>query len=359
MPPDGGAEETGRMDCSKLLPLACLLLAGAGLPEWAAGAPPQAVDPRRYVIADALFLQRNNATQEQPIVVNATNTNLPVVTANGLNAQIGTGARLFYGDYGSDGLGWELGYTGVYGMDVNRWFESDADILQAGGQPGFAEATGLIDGERADVSYRSQINSIEANTVFHSFDGGPDRRSPYPWQRSPGYDGGHVDWLLGVRWAGLEEAAQLAITPGGYPTANTYDVQTSSNLFAAQVGTRGRWAWQNWAFEGWMKIGIAGSVLSQSQSMFDQLTPQPYRGPRSSDDLGMGMIADMNASLIYRLTDTWGLRIGYNLFWLTGVALAPDSWDFAANDGPDAGTEIRSTGSVFLNGANVGLEARW
>ena len=109
-----------------------------------------------------------------------------------------------------------------------------------------------------------------------------------------------------------------------------------------------------------MKIGIAGSVLSQSQSMFDQLVPdEPFRSPRSSDDLGMGMIADMNASLIYRLTDTWGLRLGYNLFWLTGVALAPDSWDLTTNTGPDAGTEIRSTGSVFLNGANVGVEARW
>lgn len=357
MPPAGGAEETGCMDCSKLLPLACLLVAVAGVPEMASGVAPQAEDARRYVIADALFLQRNNATREQALVVNATDTNVPVVTANGLNSQIGTGARLFYGDYGCDSLGWEVGYTGIYGMDVDRWFKSDADILQAAGQPGFAEATGLIDGGRADVSYRSQINSLEANTVLHSFDGGADRRSPYPWQRSPGYDGGHVDWLLGVRWAGLEESAQLAITPGGYPQANTYDVQTSSNLFAAQVGTRGRWAWQNWAFEGWMKIGIAGSVLSQSQSMFDQLTPQPYRWPRSSDDLGMGMIADMNASLIYRLTETWGLRLGYNLFWLTGVALAPDQFDWSASTA--ASTGIVHDASMLLSGASAGLEARW
>lgn len=360
MPPDGGAEETGRMDSSTLLPLTCLLVAVAGVPGLAAGPSAQPAEARRYVVAEAMFLQRNNATREQALVVNATDTSVPVVTANGLVSELGTGARLLFGDYGRNGLGWEVGYTGVYGMDVDRWFQSDVDILQAGGQPGFAEATGLIDGERADVSYRSQINSLEANAVVHSFDGGRDRRSPYPWQRSPGYDGGHVDWLLGVRWAGLEESAQLAITPGGFPRANTYDVQTSSNLFAAQVGTRGRWAWQNWAFEGWMKIGIAGSVLSQSQSMFDQLTPDaPFRSPRSSDDLGMGMIADMNLSMIYRLTDTWGLRLGYNLLWLTGVALAPDSWDLTVNDGPDAGTGIRGTGSVFLNGATVGLEARW
>ncbi|NBX31016.1 hypothetical protein EBR04_11350, partial [bacterium] len=176
------------MDCSTLLPFACLLVAVAGVSGAAAGATPQPADARHYVIADALFLQRNNATREQALVVNSTDTNVPVVTANGLVSEIGTGGRLFYGDYGRDSLGWEVGYTGVYGMDVDRWFENQADVLQAGGQPGFAEATGLIDGARADVSYRSQINSLEANTVLHSFDGGRDRRSPFPWQRSPGYD---------------------------------------------------------------------------------------------------------------------------------------------------------------------------
>jgi hypothetical protein len=42
----------------------------------------------------------------------------------------------------------------------------------------------------------------------------------------------------------------------------------------------------------------------------------------------MGMIADMNLSAIYRFNEVWGLRVGYNLLWLTGVALAPDQFDF-------------------------------
>jgi hypothetical protein len=49
--------------------------------------------------------------------------------------------------------------------------------------------------------------------------------------------------------------------------------------------------------------------------------------------------------------------VGYNLFWLTGVALAADQWDFSANQA--GGTALQGTGSVFLNGANLGLEARW
>jgi hypothetical protein len=71
----------------------------------------------------------------------------------------------------------------------------------------------------------------------------------------------------------------------------------------------------------------------------------------------MGMIADINLTGIYRINETWGLRVGYNLVWLTGVALAADQWDF--NPSTAGGTAIQGTGSVFLNGANLGLEARW
>ena len=72
------------------------------------------------------------------------------------------------------------------------------------------------------------------------------------------------------------------------------------------------------------------------------------------------MIVDMNMSAIYRIDETWGLRVGYNLMWLTGVALAPDQWDFSGGGSSSAdGTGLLGTGNVFLGGANLGLEARW
>jgi len=71
----------------------------------------------------------------------------------------------------------------------------------------------------------------------------------------------------------------------------------------------------------------------------------------------MGMIADMNISTIYRLNEVWGLRVGYNLLWLTGLALAPDQFDFSGRE--TGGHGLDTTGSVFLAGANLGLEARW
>jgi hypothetical protein len=71
----------------------------------------------------------------------------------------------------------------------------------------------------------------------------------------------------------------------------------------------------------------------------------------------VSFVGDINLSAIYRLTEVWGIRAGYNLFWFTGAALAPDQFDFANTT--TAGTGLVSGGGLFMHGANLGLEARW
>jgi hypothetical protein len=322
-----------------------------------AAEPGYTQDERSYAVFDALFLQRDNAAIERPVVVNSTAPNVGVLSAGDPASTIGTGARLLYGNYGEDDIGWEVGYVGIYGMSAARTVTSTTPTLEAP-NGGFASQTGLTEGFSARVTNATSINSAELNVVIHEYDGGFNRRSGRPWQRYEGYDGGHIDWIAGFRWANLEDAAVLAIPRGTSPQASNYSVNATSNLFAAQVGTRGRMAFEQWAIEGWMKIGIAGTALSQSQTMFDALSPTtPFRQPTSSDTAGMGMIADMNLSAIYRINEVWGLRLGYNMMWLTGVALAADQWDFTPSQA--GGTNLNGSGSIFLSGANLGLEARW
>jgi hypothetical protein len=71
----------------------------------------------------------------------------------------------------------------------------------------------------------------------------------------------------------------------------------------------------------------------------------------------VGFIGDLNVNLSYRLSDTWRLRTGYNFLWLTGVALAPNQFDFGGTS--TAGTGLNGGAGVFLHGANLGLEAAW
>jgi hypothetical protein len=323
-----------------------------------AAEPAYAQDERNYAVFDALFLQRNNATVKQPLIVDQDAPAVALISTGDLTSTIGTGARLLYGNYGADDIGWEVGYLGVYGMNAASSATSAGGSLEAP-DPNFATQSGLNGGFSARVTDTASINSAEVNLVFHEYDGGYNRRSGRPWQRCDGYDGGHVDWIGGFRWANLQDEAVLAIPSNRSPESSTYTVDATSNLFAAQVGTRGRMAYERWAVEGWMKIGIAGTMLSQSQTLFDPIPPTPFRvpNPSSSDKAGMGMIADMNLSAIYRFNEVWGLRVGYNLLWLTGVALAPDQFDFSPSS--VGGTNLNGSGSMFLSGANLGLEARW
>ena len=337
--------------------LALTVLWLALAPSLLAAAPPSCLqDERRYAVFDALFLQRNNASIDRPVVVSSAAPSAPVLSANDPQSTVGTGARVFYGSYGEENVGWEAGYLGIWGMHAHRTVTDPGASLEAPNTL-FATQTGLTNATLAGMTENASINSAEVNLVLHEYDGGFNRRSGRPAQRCDGYDGGHVDWIGGFRWANLQDSAVLAMAPGTAPVPSSYTATTSSNLFAGQVGTRGRMQFEHWGVEGFMKVGIAGTALSQSQSLVDALSPQPFRTPRSADTAGMGMIADMNLSAIYRFNDVWGLRAGYNLMWLTGVALAADQWDFTPSQA--GGTGINGSGSIFLSGANLGLEARW
>jgi thiol-disulfide isomerase/thioredoxin len=64
-----------------------------------AAEPAYAQDERNYAVFDALFLQRNNAAINRPLVVaGSSGTSVPVITAGDPTSTIGTGARLLYGN---------------------------------------------------------------------------------------------------------------------------------------------------------------------------------------------------------------------------------------------------------------------
>lgn len=321
-------------------------------------------DARRYAFVDALFLQRNNAAIDQPLVVAG---GAAAITSGQFESPVATGTRIFVGDVGSGEMGpgfpgWEIGYVGVYGMASRRQATDPAGGLAAAGPLGTAVA-GFGDATFATATYDSQINSAEANLVWHRFAPGRASRAGGAGGWPPPVTGSasrSVDWLLGFRWVGLDETAALGFVPAGGSLPSTYSVTAASNMFAGQTGFRGRWTWDRWALEGWAKVGVAGIDVAQAQTIVDGTGPaEPFRPLRGGVDGNVGLVSDVMTSVVWRINDRCGLRVGYNLLWLTGVALAPDQFDFSAATGPEAGTAVQRTGSVFLNGASAGVEARW
>lgn len=305
-----------------------------------------------YAVFDTLYLQRDNASNNVPLIVNG-DTTTTVFSAPDLQFATAPGIRAMLGEHGPHGIGWEVGYVGVYGM-----FASD---VATGGSsyeiapPLSSEIYSFTNAAVARATYASSLNMAEANLLFTHCHVNRRRVSGYSAERQRRET--TIDWITGFRWAELEEQASLDFTSSTTGLTNGYSVRTSSNLFAGQLGLRGRTEWRLWAVEGWLKAGLAGAALSQSQSAIVDPNTGPYRPAGGSQAGTVGGIFDFNVSLVRRLGETWWLRLGYNSFWLTGVALAPDQFDFAAST--LASTTLDANKTVWLGGANLGLEKRW
>lgn len=301
-----------------------------------------------FVTADALFLQRDNDSDERPLVVDSTTATTAIGAAD-LRFPVAGGVKLLVGRHEIGERGWELGYLGVYGMQATTSAAAAGTLDIA---PDLSsEVASLRNASLADASYGSVINSCEANLLLT---GGGSQRPRVTGYAAEGVGSTRmVDWLAGFRWAGLEETASITlVTPG--QGSGRYAVRSSSNLFGGQLGVRGRLDWDRWGLEGQAKAALAGVALAQSQS---PIIDPFYRGARGSQGGDVGGIFDWNVAVVRHLGERWSVRAGYTMLWLTGVALAPDQFDFGTS--PDAGTGIVGNKSVWLQGATLGLEGRW
>ena len=296
-----------------------------------------------YSLFDVLTLQRDNEAANRPLVVDATGGN-PLLSVQDLNASTAMGARVFVGRRVDDSWGREAGYMGVYGMTAAQSLNGDANLALAG--PLASQSLPFTDGNHVRATWVSTINSAEFNAFRSRCEGGDC-----------------IDWLGGFRYVNVSEQAGLAFNccenePVG-PFNSSYNVQTTNNLIGGQLGARGRRTWEKWAVEGWAKTGLFANVANQSQAPVLDPTGSGTvaRDARSAWGTETAFVADLNASLIYRLSDVWGIRVGYNLVWISGIALAPNQWDFST--AADGGTALIGGDSMFLSGANLGLEARW
>lgn len=306
-------------------------------------------DPRwtTYALTDALFWGRDNQAAAEPLLVTV-GDGTPLLVASDLQFPVSAGVRSFYGRRNPDAGGWEIGYFGVYGQSATRTVVAPpGEFLQV------PEPLGGIftaEADAASFTYQSLVNSAEANVFSTATDW---------WDRGGGWL--TVDWLAGFRYIGVEESSSLVLDScaGDPDCAETvsYGVRSRNNMFGGQIGTRARMTWRNWALEGWAKAGLLGNAQKEIQSPLVTFSGAPIDRIASATRGQVGFVGDINLSVIYRLTNTWGIRAGYNTVWLEGLALAPNQYDFSLDEA--AGGRINPNGGMFLHGANLGLEARW
>ena len=299
-----------------------------------------------YAVFDALFLQRNAQIGDRPLVVNL-DTGAAAISTQDLQPSIGNGVRVFYGSLVTDSFGWEIGYLGVYGMFGEATATGNQNLEMA---PPLGPSIPALDfADSARATYLSTLSMAEFNLFRYDC-----RTECGPRCRENCHC---VDWLAGFVWAGLDERAGLTTVCCDPPEPTRYAVRSSTNYFGPQVGMRGRRQWNRWAVEGFWKTAVCGTSAYQAADPILSEGDVVVRDAQSATTGGVAFIGSLNGTLVYRLTDVWGIRAGYNLIWLTNGALAPVQWDFTDTD--SSGSRINDNGTLFLSGVNLGLEARW
>ena len=104
-------------------------------------------------------------------------------------------------------------------------------------------------------------------------------------------------------------------------------------------------------------MGIFGNAAEQHSDPIVDFPAFVVRPRRSESGGDIAFVGDLNLTGIYHLDDVWGIRLGYNLIWIEGVALAPDQLDFTNTT--TSGSGISTDGGVLLHGVSAGVEARW
>ena len=298
--------------------------------------------PCTYGWLEGLLLWRNNSASNQVLVSNL-NSSRTLLTVGGLNFNAGGGIRAGFGVRDNCGVAWELNYFGIFNQNASATVNGNNDLLIPGalGQ----QVNNFFGADVVNVTYASQLNNFEINRVCCCCCCDCQTRC-----RS-------VEWLYGFRYLNLGEQFNLTATDL-QESSSTYRIRTYNNLVGGQIGTRLRRCFGGWSLEGTGKAGVFGNIAQQQSDAITDFPNQFLIRPATSANGGsVAFVGDLNFSAIYQIDRNWGLRAGYNLIWIQGVALAPNQLDFTNT--PTSGTNLNTSGGVFLQGLSAGIEARW
>ena len=130
------------------------------------------------------------------------------------------------------------------------------------------------------------------------------------------------------------------------------DSQTTNNLVGVQTGVLFVHGWSRVQWEAGLKFGLMANIYRQqltdtaSNSSGVPTGFVPYDASNNGCDLSA--LFEVSLAACYRLTDHLGLRLGYQVYDITGLALAPRQLGSFGHGG-----------WVAFDGLSLGLKATW
>jgi hypothetical protein len=243
-----------------------------------------------------------------------------------------------------------------------------------------------------EFEYSSDFNSFEFN-VRLSHRPGRDRMVAMPdgtWSRQLA-SGGIPSFFAGLRYVRIEERLLWLSEEihGGTNGKGSYDIQTHNALVGFQFGGNYKWVTKNWSAGAAGKVGayvnfadskrvvhgeggalIPGTNVSPIGQDYQYATNLPgiqFTPPGGSpqSQASWDFTSRERASVIspfletelfsqYNVNPNLSLRFAWNMFWINGLAMAPNQITFEA-----AEARINMGGNVFFTGLALSGEWVW
>jgi hypothetical protein len=196
--------------------------------------------------------------------------------------------------------------------------------------------SGLIPGFNDSLGYTStsRIENAELGALFRL------STSDY-WK---------LDWLWGARYVYFSDRLTLTGVDDDYSAVEQLEYSTTNSLAGVQTGLLFSHGWNRFAWEAGLKFGLMANFYRQRGTDTAASDPTGQFIPYDISNKGSDFSALFEFSLFacYRLTDNLWFRLGYQVYDITGLALAPRQL-----------TDWGHGGNVAFDGLALGLKATW
>jgi len=302
--------------------------------------------PRWLFSADALFLERSVGSNVPLGSTFDTGSGPPALGTDTLYSgdelfDYETGVRLQLGRRFTDDIAVDAIYWGLQQWSVGRTIYGDPFGETVGAVSPWTQTDKLIGyfDNSLGYTYKSTVNNFELNERIQL-----NERDPYH----------SLAWLWGFRYFQLSDNFTLSgsdLYSGDYENINW---KTQNELLGLQAGLQWTRGWNRFQLVTEGKAGLFANIYNQkgnnlNSSGATEGMPAGFLPFNVSHD-GTDVAALFELSLLarYRLTDFLWLRLGYQGYCITGLALGPRQLGGYSHGG-----------TVAFDGPSVGLEATW
>jgi hypothetical protein len=177
------------------------------------------------------------------------------------------------------------------------------------------------------------------------------------WHRAadPGFE---REYLIGLRFLNLFDkfdwTAEDIAANGGNPAGDgRYLIHTDNDLFGFQMGTGLSYQAARWSLGTNIKGGVfVNDALGQTQ--LDFTADDARDADLRLQEKALSFVGEFRLQGRYHILPNCSLRAGYEMMYITSVALAPYQATFITDF-----SYLNTTGDPFYHGASFGFEGFW